>query len=67
MTLQERRIAAGLTQTALAEMVGRQQAFIGKLECGMTDINNIELRTAYKLAKVLHCSIDDLVDVEKVQ
>lgn len=67
MTLQERRMQAGLSQAALAKMVGRQQPFIGKIECGMTDINNIALGTAYKLSRALHCRIEDLVDLEKVQ
>jgi transcriptional regulator with XRE-family HTH domain len=67
MKLAELRKAAHLSQGALAQAVGRAQPFIGKLECGMTDINNITLESAYKLSKVLGCTIEDLVDKEKVQ
>lgn len=67
MKLAELRESKGLTQTALAEAIGRVQPYIGKIECGVTDINNITLGNAYKLAQVLGCSIEDLVDKEKVQ
>lgn len=67
MKLIELRQAAGMTQAQLAEAVGRVQPYIGKIECGTTDINNITLGSAYKLAHVLGCQIEDLVDKEKVQ
>lgn len=67
MKLSELRERKGLSQAALAEAVGRVQPFVGKIECGMTDINNITLGSAYKLAQVLGCQIEDLVDKEKVQ
>jgi len=67
MKLAELRESKGLTQTALAEAIGRVQPYIGKIECGVTDINNITLGNAYKLAQVLGCRIEDLVDKEKVQ
>ena len=67
MKLAELRERKGMTQAALAEAVGRVQPYIGKIECGTTDINNITLGSAYKLAQVLECSIEDLVDKEKVQ
>ena len=67
MKLVELRERAGLTQTALAQALGVTQPVIGKIECGVTDINNITLATAYKLSKVLRCSIEDLVDIKKVQ
>ena len=66
-TLAELRTAAGLTQAELADRIGRVQAFIGKIECGQTDINNITIANAYRLAQVLGCSIEDLVDKERVQ
>ena len=67
MTLAELRTAAGMTQAELAERCNRAQSFIGKIECGDTDINNIALGTAYKLAQALGCTIEELVDTEKVQ
>lgn len=67
MTLAELRERAGYTQAGLAEAIGHVQPYIGKIECGATDINKITLGNAYKLAKVLGCRIEDLVDIEKVQ
>jgi len=67
MTLAELRERAGYTQAGLAEAIGHVQPYIGKIECGATDINKITLGNAYKLAKVLGCRIEDLVDTEKVQ
>lgn len=67
MKLIELRKAAHLSQGALAEKVGRAQPFIGKLECGMTDINNITLESAYKLAQALGCTIEDLVDIDSIE
>lgn len=67
MKLVELRDRAGLTQTALANELGVTQPVIGKLECGVTDINNITLASGYKLSRALGCSMEDLVDKEKVQ
>lgn len=67
MTLLELRERAGMTQAELADAIGRVQPYIGKIECGITDINNITLGNAYKLAQVLGCQIEDLVDLGKVQ
>lgn len=67
MTLLELRERAGMTQAELADAIGRVQPYIGKIECGITDINNITLGNAYKLAHVLGCQIEDLVDLGKVQ
>ena len=53
MTLKELRTAAGMTQSELAERCNRARSYIGKIECGNIDINNIALGTAYKLAQAL--------------
>lgn len=40
--LTDARVAAGLTQQALADRLGRQQSFIGKIESGSRNIDVIE-------------------------
>lgn len=53
-----RRIAAGLTQTQLAERLGVTQLTISRWE---NDIRAPRRATLYKLAEVLGCEARDLV------
>jgi len=56
------RLQAGISQKELASRVGKTQPFIGKIEAGVNDINNITLRSAYQIAQALGCSVEDLVN-----
>ena len=51
------RKATGLTQQALAEIVGRPQSFVAKIERGERYIDLIE---AIALASILGLSVDEL-------
>ena len=57
-TIREKR---GLTQTALASLVGVAQGYISSLEAGLYSPS---LEVLVKLALSLNCSLDELVDVE---
>lgn len=56
-TLSNKRLAKGLSQAQLAEMIGTSQSHIAKIEAGSV---NIYLDTAAKLAKALAISLDEL-------
>jgi transcriptional regulator with XRE-family HTH domain len=51
------RDARGLSQAAFGDLMRMRQPSVAKLERG----TNPELRTLFKIAKVLACSIEDLV------
>lgn len=54
----KRRLELGLTQTQLAEMLGRQQQSISDWETGRSTPT---MRSLSKLSKALSCSIADLL------
>lgn len=54
----KRRLELGLTQTQLAEMLGRQQQSISDWETGRSTPT---MRSLNKLSKALSCSIADLL------
>ncbi|MCP4175460.1 MAG: helix-turn-helix transcriptional regulator [Fuerstiella sp.] len=47
--LREQRIAAGITQVELAEMLQQTQSFVSKMECGDCRLDIIQLRTVCEL------------------
>ena len=53
MTLKELRSKRGLTQRELALRSGISQSNIAKFEAGISDVDNMTLRTAVKLGDVL--------------
>lgn len=53
MTLRELRSKRGLTQRELALRSGISQSNIAKFEAGISDVDNMTLRTAVKLGDVL--------------
>lgn len=57
MNLRTIRIAAGLSQTELARRIGVNQSSIADWERGKCFP---EIGNAIKLAKTLHCSLDEL-------
>ena len=60
--LQERRKAAELTQAKLAEASGVSLRMIQAYEIDRKDINQAAAQTVKKLAEVLGCRVEDLID-----
>lgn len=56
--LKAARLAAGLTQTQLAEAIGCKQKDVSRWEAGTVEPKALTLK---KMAQVLQCSMDDLV------
>lgn len=63
MTLKERRIKRGLTQSELAQKTGLSIRLIQKYEQNAQDLNKVYAITIYKLAKALECSYEDLLTI----
>ena len=59
---QKRRMEAGLRQKDLAEAINRPVSYIGRIENETLNINNVSMANGYKIAKVLGCRMEDLVD-----
>jgi len=59
--LREVRIKAGLTQQELADRTGMKQTFVQKLEKQQA---NFTAATLIKCARILNCSLSDLLDVD---
>lgn len=55
------RIARGLTQAQLAELIGCPQQSVNKWETG---IHKPGMQSLIKLARAFGCSIDDLIDFD---
>jgi transcriptional regulator with XRE-family HTH domain len=64
--LQEKRKAAGLSQRQLADRVGMSVRTLQYYEQGALDFNKAAAETAYRLAVALECSVEDLLDVERI-
>lgn len=56
------RQASGLSQSKLAKLAGVKLRSIQMYEQKRNDINKAQGETLYKLAKVLGCNIEDLLD-----
>lgn len=52
------RQAAGLTQQALGDMSGTGRRAIAKYEAGDIKLDQIAVRTAVRLAKILHVPVE---------
>ena len=61
LRLREMREKRHLTQEALASLVGVGQGYISSLENGLYSPS---FEVLIKLARVLQCSLDELVDLE---
>ena len=61
-SFQRRRMEAGLRQKDLAEAINRPVSYIGRIENETLNINNISMSNGYKIAQVLGCSMEDLID-----
>ena len=63
--LQDRRKAAGLTQAKLAAEVPMSIRTLQHLEAGSLDINKAAAITVWRLAVVLECQVEDLLELEQ--
>ena len=64
--LKELRTAQQLSQAALAEKAGVSFRMLQHYEQGYKDINKAQGGTLYKLAQALSCSIEDILEIEKI-
>ena len=64
--LREKRAEAGLSQSGLATWSGVSLRMIQYYEQGRDDINKAQAGTVYRLAKALGCSVEDLVEIERL-
>lgn len=62
--LQNRRKAAGLSQSQLAAKVPMSVRTLQHLEVGSMDINKAAVMTVYKLSVILKCKVEDLLEFE---
>lgn len=62
MKLKEIRESKGITQKALAELSGVNPRTVQNFEQGKADINKAAVIKVYALAKVLDCTIEDLIE-----
>ena len=60
--LEQLRKAAGLTQQELGRISGIPQCSISQLERGVS--KNPRIDTASRLARALHCTVEDLIEKE---
>lgn len=63
--LQERRKAAGLSQSELARKAEVPVRTIQHFEQGTMDINKAAVVTVLRLAEALGCEIQDLLELQK--
>ena len=63
--LKEKREAAGISQSALAELTGISVRVIQNYEQGTRPLNGARAITVYKIAKALKCNVEDLIDTDE--
>lgn len=63
--VEEFRNKRRLNQRELSDASGVPQAMISQIETG--DVKNPTIKTLYRLAAALKCTVDDLVDEEAVE
>ncbi|WP_418567000.1 helix-turn-helix transcriptional regulator [Peptacetobacter sp.] len=61
--LKQYRENHNLSQSKLSELSGVNLRTIQSYEGGLKDINKAQALTLYKLAKVLDCTIEDLLEL----
>ena len=62
--LQDRRKAAGLSQSQLAAKVPMSLRTLQHMEGGKNDINKAAAITVYRISVALGCRMEDLLDIE---
>ena len=63
--LKERREAAGLSQSQLAERAEMSKRTLQEIEAGRRDINGVKLLTLLKLCEAMGCGLSDIITDEK--
>ena len=63
--LQDMRKAAGMTQAQLAEKVPMSVRTLQHLERGSMDINKAAAVTVWRLAVILDCQVEDLLEFDR--
>lgn len=63
--LQDRRVAAGLTQTQLAYKADISSVTLVKYENGERQIDGAKIRTLALIARALNCRIEDIIEDEE--
>lgn len=63
MKLKEKREAAGMSQNELSKESGVSLRMIQSYEQGQRDFNGARAITVYKIAKVLGCTVEDLLEL----
>lgn len=61
--LKELRIAKGYSQNQLVSLSGVSRSLICKYESGEKNINRAAAETLYKIAQILNCNIEDLLEL----
>lgn len=64
--LKEKREAAGMSQAELARLTGISVRVIQNYEQGTRPLNGARAITLYQIAKALHCSVEDLLDLSNL-
>ena len=62
--LKRMRVDKGLTQSELANESGVNLRMIQHYEQGFKDINKAQVITVFKIASVLGCKVEDLIEAE---
>ena len=64
--IQAKRKAAGLSQRQLADRAGVSVRALQHYEQGSLDINKAAAEQVYRLARALGCSIEELLDLDRI-
>lgn len=64
--LKDIRIAAGLSQSQLAALSGVSVRMVQYYEQGYKDINKASIDAAFRLAMALGCSVEDLIEKDRL-
>lgn len=66
MGLKEIRKENGFNQSKLSEVSGVNVRMIQYYEQGVKDINKAQASTIYKLAQALGCSMEELIEIDRI-
>lgn len=64
MSLQKKRLEAGLSQSRLATVSGVNIRTIQAYEAGKRNINGADIKVIYKLASCLKCNVLDILNYD---
>lgn len=64
--LKQKRTETGLSQSGLAGCSGVNVRLIQDYEQGHKDINKAAAVTVYRLANVLGCAVEDIIEIDRL-